>query len=146
MVSKSEEDWRRELSAEEYRILRNKGTEPPFSGKYDAFYPESGFFSCRACGNPLFDARSKFKSGCGWPAFDRFYEGSVEAKVDRSLGMTRIEILCASCGGHLGHVFHGERLTATNERHCVNSLSIAYVPEEERPADRNWQEKNFEFK
>ncbi|EOD33826.1 putative peptide methionine-R-sulfoxide reductase, partial [Emiliania huxleyi CCMP1516] len=108
---------REQLSDEEYYVLRQKGTEYPGSGKYDKFYPKAGHFVCGGCGAPLYSAAAKFDSGCGWPAFDRI--------TDTSLGMRRVEILCGSCGGHLGHVFEGEtRFTRTNERHCVNSASV----------------------
>lgn len=125
--SMSESDWSSVLTREEFRIIRKKGTEYPGTGEYDSFYPKEGYFACRACGNPLYSAESKFKSGCGWPAFDRCYEGGVAIERDASLGMVRTEILCAKCRGHLGHVFEGERFTETNERHCVNSLSVKYV-------------------
>lgn len=82
-----------------------------------------GHFVCRACNTPLYSAKAKFDSGCGWPAFDKCYKGAIDTKTDSSFGMRRVEILCATCGGHLGHVFEGERMTSTNERHCVNSVS-----------------------
>ncbi|PXF43174.1 Peptide methionine sulfoxide reductase B5 [Gracilariopsis chorda] len=125
--SMSDSDWRSVLTREEYSIIRKKGTEYPGTGEYDSFYPKEGHFVCRACGNPLYSAESKFKSGCGWPAFDKCYRGGVAIERDASLGMVRTEILCAKCGGHLGHVFEGERFTQTNERHCVNSVSVKYV-------------------
>lgn len=123
----SDEEWRRVLTKEEYKILRQKGTEYPGTGEYEGFYPSEGYFGCRACGNPIYSAESKFKSGCGWPAFDKCYRGSVKTIEDNSLGMRRVEIMCMNCDGHLGHVFRGERLTPTNERHCVNSVSLKYV-------------------
>ncbi|CAN8076323.1 unnamed protein product [Agarophyton chilense] len=120
----SDTDWRSVLTREEFNIIRQKGTEYPGSGEYDGFYPKEGHFVCRACGNPIYSAESKFKSGCGWPAFDKCYKGSVSIERDASLGMMRVEIMCARCGGHLGHVFEGERFTQSNERHCVNSASL----------------------
>lgn len=123
----TEDEWKKFLTGEEYKIIRLKGTEYPGTGEYDGFYPKEGYFACRACGNPLYSAESKFKSGCGWPAFDKCYKGSVKTIADSSLGMRRVEILCANCEGHLGHVFEGERMTPTNERHCVNSVSVRYV-------------------
>ena len=125
----TDDEWRKKLSPEEYHVLREKGTERPFRGEYDGFYPKpgDGYFECRACGNPLYSAAAKFKSGCGWPAFDKCYTNSVATNVDRSMGMERIEIVCAACEGHLGHVFKGERMTETNERHCVNSVSVKFV-------------------
>ncbi|CAM9854365.1 unnamed protein product [Chrysoparadoxa australica] len=130
-VKKAEEAWKGELTDEEYYVLRQKGTEAR-GGEYDGIYPtevRAGHFVCRACKAPLYSAESKFKSGCGWPAFDKCYEGSVVTHSDNSFGMRRVEIMCGNCGGHLGHVFEGERMTPTNERHCVNSLSVKYVPE-----------------
>jgi peptide-methionine (R)-S-oxide reductase len=124
----TDEEWRSRLSPFEYNVLRQKGTEPR-GGEYDKFYPAAGegFFACRACHAPLYSAAAKFSSGCGWPAFDKCYKGSVNTFTDSSHGMQRIEITCATCGGHLGHVFQGERMTATNERHCVNSVSVKFV-------------------
>lgn len=110
----------------QFYILRQKGTEPGGSGKLDSFYPPAGTFVCAGCGNPLYSASAKFKSGCGWPSFDDEIPGSVERTVDDTMGMRRTEITCAKCGGHLGHVFEGERLTAKNTRHCVNSISIKF--------------------
>ena len=120
-------DWRSVLSAQEYNVLRDKGTEYPGTGIYTDYYPDEGYFSCAACGHPIYSAESKFKSGCGWPAFDKCYRGSIATKKDFSFGMSRVEVMCAKCGGHLGHVFQGERFTETNERHCVNSVSLKYV-------------------
>mmetsp|Transcript_7761 Transcript_7761/g.15865 ORF Transcript_7761/g.15865 Transcript_7761/m.15865 type:complete len:151 (-) Transcript_7761:347-799(-) len=128
-VVKTEAEWKEQLSAKEFEVLRKKGTEPARSGEYDKLYPKEGYFACKGCGNPLYSAQSKFDSGCGWPAFDKCYEGCVKTEVDLSHGMERIEIMCAKCDGHLGHVFKGERATATNERHCVNSISTKYVKE-----------------
>lgn len=126
-VHKTDAEWKSALTPEEYNVIRCKGTEPPGpTSEYNAFAPKSGYFVCRACQNPLYSAEAKFHSGCGWPAFDRCYTGSVITQADPSLGRLRTEILCARCGGHLGHVFHGERLAETDERHCVNSLSIQY--------------------
>lgn len=128
-MSVTNEEWRKLLSKDEFHVLREKGTEYPGIGEYDGFYPKEGHFVCRACSNPLYSASSKFKSGCGWPAFDMCYKGSIATNVDLSFGSRRIEIVCAKCDGHLGHVFEGESMTVTNERHCVNSISVKYVPE-----------------
>lgn len=114
------------LTPEEERVIVHKGTEAPFTGEYDNFYKE-GTYVCRRCDQPLFSSSSKFDAGCGWPAFDEFVPGSVKELPDPD-GL-RTEIECANCGGHLGHVFRGERLTDKNTRHCVNSLSITFVPE-----------------
>ena len=140
-VVKSEAEWKAELSDFEYKVLREKATEPAGSGEYDGFYPKAGegHFVCRGCKNPLYSAEAKFKSGCGWPASDKCYKGGVKTIEDNSYGMRRIEILCARCDGHLGHVFVGEGMTKTNERHCVNSASVKFVkggdaaPAEEAP-------------
>ena len=95
--------------------------------EFDKFYPKQGHFVCAGCGQPLYTAAAKFDSGCGWPAFDKIVEGSVVTQTDNTLGMTRIEIMCSSCGGHLGHVFQNEGFTPTMERHCVNSISVKYT-------------------
>ncbi len=114
------------LTLIEQDIIENKATEPPFSGEYDDFY-EKGTFICRKCNSPLFSSQSKFDAHCGWPAFDENFHNAVERKTD--LDGNRTEILCANCGGHLGHVFEGEQFTDTNTRHCVNSLSIQFIKE-----------------
>lgn len=126
----SDAEWREMLTTEEYRILREKGTEHPGTGEYEGFYPKEGHFVCRACSNPLYSASSKFKSGCGWPAFDKCYKNSIATNVDMSFGSRRVEIVCAKCDGHLGHVFEGESMTVTNERHCVNSVSVKFIAEQ----------------
>lgn len=112
------------LSAEEHYIIENKGTEPAFSGEYDAFY-EAGTYACRRCNAQLYRSEDKFDAHCGWPAFDKEIPGAVKQLPDPD-GM-RTEIECGNCGGHLGHVFTGENKTPTNIRHCVNSLSMKFV-------------------
>mmetsp|Transcript_47536 Transcript_47536/g.152325 ORF Transcript_47536/g.152325 Transcript_47536/m.152325 type:complete len:168 (-) Transcript_47536:63-566(-) len=129
-VQKTDAEWKKELSDTEYKVLRGKGTEPARSGEYDKFYPKTGYFVCKACKHPLYSAGAKFDSGCGWPAFDKCFENALVTKTDESYGMKRVEIMCGSCGGHLGHVFEGERMTDTNERHCVNSVSVKFVNED----------------
>lgn len=126
-VVKSDEEWRKVLSKEEYEVLREKGTERAGTGEYDKFAPKEGHFACRGCGAALYSAESKFNSGCGWPAFDKCYDKAVHTTTDTSYGRVRTEITCAACDGHLGHVFEGEGMTPTNERHCVNSVSVRYV-------------------
>lgn len=116
-----------DLTPEEEHIIVGKGTEAPFSGEYDNFY-EDGTFICRRCNSPLFSAKSKFDANCGWPAFDENFPDAVKRIPDAD--GRRVEIQCANCGGHLGHVFEGEQLTEKDTRHCVNSLSIKFVPEE----------------
>ena len=124
----SDKEWKEKLTPKEYQVLRQKGTEAPRTGEYDKHYPKEGYYACRACGNPLYTFQAKFDSGCGWPAFDKCIKGAIETHVDRSLFMKRVEIVCAKCGGHQGHVFEGEGFTKTDERHCVNSISVKYVP------------------
>jgi peptide-methionine (R)-S-oxide reductase len=127
-VTKSDEQWRNELSAEEYRVLREAGTEAPFIGEYTDTETE-GIYACRACGAELFRSDSKFHSGCGWPSFftPLAAESVIEIK-DMSHGMVRTEIRCAACESHLGHVFEGEGYkTPTDLRYCINSVSMTLV-------------------
>jgi len=127
-VVKSDEQWRSELSAEEYRVLREAGTEAPFIGEYTDTESE-GIYACRACGAELFRSDSKFHSGCGWPSFftPLAAESVIEIK-DMSHGMVRTEIRCACCDSHLGHVFEGEGYkTPTDLRYCINSISMTLV-------------------
>lgn len=123
----SDKYWKENLSEESYRILIEKGTEPPFSGKYNLHF-ENGYYLCKACENPLFKSGQKFDSGCGWPSFDDAIKGSVKNILDKSHGMIRTEIVCNNCGGHLGHVFN-DGPTETGQRYCVNSLSVDFKKE-----------------
>lgn len=129
-VEKSDEEWREQLTPEQYRVLRQAGTERPGTGQYNLHF-EEGVYTCAGCGTALFDSGSKFDAHCGWPSFDQeIEEGKIIEKLDKSHGMIRTEIVCGSCGGHLGHVFN-DGPTETGLRYCVNSASLGFSPEEE---------------
>ena len=119
-------DYFKNLTSKERKIIVDKGTERPYTGKYNNHY-KKGIYVCKACSNPLFKSNTKFDSKCGWPSFDKEIEGSVIKLPDYSLGMKRTEIVCSKCKGHLGHVFYGERFTKENTRHCVNSISLNFI-------------------
>ena len=120
-----EKDWKKILTDEQYEILRNKGTEPPFTGKY-LENKEDGTYVCAACGNPLFSSKTKFDSGSGWPSFWEAIENeNIELNSDRNYGMIRIEVLCSKCGGHLGHLFD-DGPKPTGKRYCINSASLDF--------------------
>jgi len=128
-VTKTEEEWKNLLSPEQYRVLREKGTEAPYTGKY-YLNKDKGVYVCAACGNELFTSDMKFESSCGWPSFDKeIAGGKIKTHIDTTHGMVRTEILCAKCGSHLGHLFD-DGPTATGERYCVNSLSLNFKKEE----------------
>ena len=122
----SEKEWKEKLTPEEYHILREKGTERPFTGKYDKFYKD-GTYKCAGCGTDLFSSSSKYDSGCGWPAFYESIPEKIEEFEDNSFGMKRIEITCENCGGHLGHVFN-DGPKPSGLRYCVNSISLDFEP------------------
>ena len=124
MIPKTESEWKKKLTSEQYHILREKGTEMPFTGKYDTFF-DKGKYKCAACGNVLFTSETKFDSGCGWPAFFAANEKSIVTKEDNAFGMRRIEVMCKKCGGHLGHVFD-DGPEPTGKRYCINSLALDF--------------------
>ncbi len=124
-VEKSEKEWKAQLSEEEYRVLRKKGTEYPHTGEFNLHF-EAGNYHCKACKAPLFESNHKFESGCGWPSFDEAKEGAIEYIRDTTHGMIRTETVCANCGGHLGHVFNDGPKETTGQRYCINSASIGF--------------------
>ncbi|MDX3190056.1 peptide-methionine (R)-S-oxide reductase MsrB [Streptomyces sp. MN03-5084-2B] len=129
-VVKSEQEWRAQLSPDEFAVLRQAGTERPFTGEYTDT-KTTGVYECRACGAELFRSDTKFESHCGWPSFyDPADSDAVLLREDRTMGMKRIEVLCGSCHSHLGHVFEGEGYpTPTDQRYCINSISLKLVPQ-----------------
>ncbi len=129
-VTKTEEEWKKILSSEEYNVLREKGTEPAFSGKY-LENKKKGTYVCAGCGNPLFRSETKFDSGTGWPSFwSPVSKDSVEEEVDNRFGMCRTEVRCKKCGGHLGHVFDDSPMP-TGQRYCINSVALKFKEKKE---------------
>ena len=128
MPPKSESEWKKKLTPEQYCVLREKGTETPFSGKYDKFF-DKGSYRCADCGNILFTSDTKYDSGCGWPAFFAANKGSIATKDDVSFGMHRIEVMCKKCGGHLGHVFDDGPRDKGGKRYCINSAALEFSKE-----------------
>jgi len=128
-IKKTNKEWKKILTPEQYKVLRKSGTERPFTGKYNMFF-EEGTYLCAACGTPLFNSKEKFDHGCGWPSFSAAIDsGSVDLHEDNSLGMNRIEVRCATCGSHLGHVFD-DGPAPTGERYCINSVAMDFKPAE----------------
>ncbi|WP_247729158.1 peptide-methionine (R)-S-oxide reductase MsrB [Halovivax limisalsi] len=127
-LPETEAEWRERLSDEEYEILREAGTEAPFSGEY-VDHDGDGTFACAGCGATLFDANTKYDSGCGWPSFYDVPDDRIETRLDTSNGMRRTEVLCANCGGHLGHVFE-DGPEPTGQRFCINSAALDYEDED----------------
>ena len=117
-------DWKKKLTKEQYHVLREKGTERPFTGKFDKFF-EKGRYTCAACGQVLFTSETKYDSGCGWPAFFEANKDNISTKEDNVLGMQRIEVMCKKCGGHLGHVFD-DGPEPTGKRYCINSVALEF--------------------
>jgi len=126
-VVKTDAEWKKVLTEEQYAVLREKATERPFTGEYYKNF-KKGVYVCAACGNPLFNSDAKFDSECGWPSFDQAIQKSVIYKEDNTLGMERVEVMCANCGGHLGHVFDDGPQKTTGKRFCTNSVSIKFIP------------------
>lgn len=129
-VSKTDAEWKKELTKEQYYVLIEEGTERPFSSPLNKNY-EKGIYHCAACNTPLFKSEHKFDSGTGWPSFDRAIEGNVAYGTDSKLGYVRDEEHCATCGGHLGHVFNDGPKATTGKRHCINGVALKFVPSEE---------------
>ena len=125
-INQPDQYWKEKLTPEQYFVIREKGTERPFTGKFEDHF-EQGVYTCAACGNELFTSDTKYHSGCGWPSFyDALDKTKIYEKIDRSHGMVRMEIMCAKCGGHLGHVFNDGPADKTGLRYCVNSLSLDF--------------------
>ena len=125
MTPKTEAEWKKKLTAEHYRVLREKGTEMAFTGEYDRLF-DAGIYKCAGCGEILFDSKTKYDSGCGWPAFFAANEKSIAIKEDFSHGMHRIEVMCRKCGGHLGHLFDDGPKEEGGKRYCINSIALEF--------------------
>jgi peptide-methionine (R)-S-oxide reductase len=126
-LTKTEAEWKSQLTELEYHVMRNRGTESPFTSEFN-YTKKTGVFACKACGTALFKSEHKYDSRSGWPSFDRAIEGNVAYSVDYDLGYARTEEHCANCGGHLGHVFDDGPIETTGKRHCVNGVSLIFIP------------------
>jgi peptide-methionine (R)-S-oxide reductase len=134
-INKTEQEWRSELTPEQYRVLREKGTERAFTGEYDHVF-EPGTYHCAGCGAELFESDTKYDSGCGWPAFYAPASGeAIDEETDASYGMVRTEVMCANCGGHLGHVFPDGPQDRGGLRYCINSASLRFVHRDRMEAE-----------
>lgn len=143
-VELSESEWKKKLTPKQYYVLREKGTEQPYVNKYDEHF-EPGVYSCAACGFDLFSSKTKFNSGCGWPAFYAAQAGDhVKLTSDTTFGMERVEVTCARCDSHLGHVFKDAPQTPTGNRFCINSVSLKFTPASDIKADEITQETDSE--
>jgi len=130
-VEKTKAEWKAQLTEKEYYVLRESGTERPFTSPLNKNYKD-GIYVCKACETPLFKSEHKFDSGTGWPSFDREIEGNVAFSTDTKLGYSRNEEHCATCGGHLGHVFNDGPRDTTGKRHCINGVALKFIPENEQ--------------
>jgi len=129
-VSKSEAEWKKELTDLQFYVLRQAGTERPFTSELNKKY-DKGVYACAACQTPLYESQHKFDSGTGWPSFDRAIKNSIETDVDYKIGVARNELKCATCGGHLGHVFNDGPAKTTGQRHCINGAALTFTPKKE---------------
>lgn len=142
-INKTDADWKAELTAEQYRVMRKAGTEAPFSGQYDQCW-DKGVYHCAGCGHPLFDSNSKFNAGCGWPSFhSELEEAHIMQRPDLSHGMSRVELLCRNCEAHLGHVFP-DGPPPTGTRYCINSVSLSFQPVDAPGQDGDGEPKDSE--
>lgn len=146
-VTRTEEEWKKQLTPEQFRVTRQAGTERPFGSAYKEFKAQGeGTYYCICCGNKLFTSKQKFDSGCGWPSFyDPATATGVKEKADNSLGMVRVEVVCSKCDAHLGHVFEGEGFeTPTDRRFCINAVALRYVPSGEVSSEKAAEGKKAE--
>jgi peptide-methionine (R)-S-oxide reductase len=134
-MEKTNEEWKKVLTPEQFKVLREKGTEAPFTGKL-LNEKKDGVYTCAACGNPLFSSDTKFDSGTGWPSFDDALPGAVKFENDGKFGMSRTEVLCANCGSHLGHIFNDGPKETTGKRYCMNSVCLDFSDKEAGAAEK----------